>query len=120
MLQFPGNDMTPPEFPDEDWWADEERDPADYQLPPKTDEELLREDQDLWLNTPLPLRQLAAALFRAHRIGEMTDPDSFISRQAVEIVRRKIPQVREYLDQLEAQLGVDLDAAASLDEPDRP
>lgn len=113
VFQFPGNDMAPdPAYCD----CGMEHTPDDFILPEKTADELRREDQDLWLNTPDPLRHLSAALFRANRIAEMTQPDSVISRQAVEIVRRKIPHVRAYLDQLEAQLGIDPDAAASLNE----
>lgn len=90
-----------------------------YELPAPTAAEIIQEDADRWNEMPVILRRFAAALWRLKRIEDLTVPDSYIARQARVLVRHKIPEVRAYLDQLEAELGEDPEAEASLMEDGR-
>jgi hypothetical protein len=131
LHQFPGNDMTPPEPDplDENWWDDEVREPPpeeddpdvdlcgcgeDHTLPAPTAAEILQADADHWDQIPGVVRGFLAGIQRAERIAEMTEEGSYIHRQALQTVRNKIPVVREWLAQLEEELGTDPEAAESL------
>jgi hypothetical protein len=134
MLQFPGNDMTPPELPDEDWWSDETRDPpvvdvddedddasicdcgADHTLPEPTAEEVMAQDAHHWDQIPGVVRGFLAGIQRAERIAVLSGPGSYIHRQSLVTVRRRIPVIREWLLQLEEALGQDSEAEESLRE----
>lgn len=125
MLQFPGNDMAPePEPSDDEWWADEMADPdsaspdeyLEHLLPDKTEAERIQEDADHWDAIPGVVRGFLGAIQRAERIAELTSPDHYITRQARVMVRRKIPIVRAWLDQLEAEYPPDPEADESLRE----